>query len=141
MLVAGGDGSVADPFVSFDGEWVYYAHVPRPQGRRPAQQPPAGADIYKIHVKTRKIVRLTDQEFTPNTGAADWSNDFRTPEPGKNYIDYGVFNLGPCPLPGGKVDLRQQPQRLPAAQAATAAHACSSSSWTTTAATSSASAI
>ena len=26
--------------------------------------------IYKIHVKTRKVVRLTHQEFTPNTGAA-----------------------------------------------------------------------
>ncbi len=25
----------------------------------------AGADIYKIHVKTRKIVRLTNQKFTP----------------------------------------------------------------------------
>src|SRR5687767_13403392 len=24
VLVAGGDGAVTDPFVSFDGEWVYY---------------------------------------------------------------------------------------------------------------------
>ena len=62
-----------------------------------------GADIYKIHVKTRKIVRLTHQEFTPNTGAADWSTDFRTPQPKKASLNYGVLNLGPCPLPGGKV--------------------------------------
>ena len=25
LLVAGGKGSVTDPFVSFDGEWVYYS--------------------------------------------------------------------------------------------------------------------
>ena len=25
-LVEGGNGSITDPFVSFDGEWVYYAH-------------------------------------------------------------------------------------------------------------------
>src|SRR5437660_5213277 len=25
-LVAGGKGSVTDPFVSFDGEWVFYSH-------------------------------------------------------------------------------------------------------------------
>jgi hypothetical protein len=24
LLVAGGDGSITDPFVSFDGEWVYF---------------------------------------------------------------------------------------------------------------------
>jgi len=41
--------------------------------------------------------------FTPNTGAGNWSKDYRTPEPGKNHIEYGVFNMGPCPLPGGKV--------------------------------------
>src|SRR5262245_20740402 len=26
VLVEGGEGSIADPFVSFDAEWVYYAH-------------------------------------------------------------------------------------------------------------------
>ena len=26
VLVAGGEGSIADPYVSFDAEWVYYAH-------------------------------------------------------------------------------------------------------------------
>ena len=54
-----------------------------------------GADIYKVHVPTRKIVQLTQQAFTPNTGAADWS---KTPLP-----SWGVYNLGPCPLPGGKL--------------------------------------
>src|SRR5947199_5989824 len=46
---------------------------------------------------------LTHQEFTPNTGAARWAKDFRTPEPGKTTQPYLICNLGPCPLPGGRV--------------------------------------
>jgi hypothetical protein len=83
-----GDESVADPAVSFDGEWVYYALFHDARNHK-------GADIYRVHVATRKIVRLTRQAFTPNTGAADWS---KTPLPA-----WGVHNLGPCPVPGGKV--------------------------------------
>jgi hypothetical protein len=100
-LVAGGKGSVTDPQVSFDGEWVYYSLFEDLKDR--ANRGDVGADIYKIHVKTCKIVRLTHQEFTPNTGAADWAKDFRTPERGKTTQPYAVCNLGPCPLPGGKV--------------------------------------
>jgi hypothetical protein len=105
LLVEGApDGSVTDPYVSFDGEWVFYAHIKGLRNTSPYEQPPfGGADIYKIHLKTRKIVRLTHQEYTPNTGAANWSSDYRTREPGKTYLTYGVLNLGPCPLPGGKV--------------------------------------
>ena len=63
-----------------------------------------GSDIYKINVKTREVVRLTFQEWTPNTGAANWSsNPLSASAPGKTYLGYGIFNLGPCPLPGGKV--------------------------------------
>ncbi|MFL5339206.1 MAG: hypothetical protein ACJ8F7_03480 [Gemmataceae bacterium] len=103
LLVAGCKGAVADPMVSFDGEWVYYTRFHDLTGATPTVAAKAGADIYKIHVKSRKIMRLTNQEFTPNTGAGNWSKDFRTPEPGKNSIEYGVFNTGPCPQPGGKV--------------------------------------
>ena len=104
-LVEGGvDGAVTDPFVSFDGESVYYSHIRGLKGTSQHGQPPLqGADIYKIHVKTRKIVRLTQQVFTPNTGAADWSSDCRKPEKDKTHLNYGVLNLGPCPLPGGKL--------------------------------------
>src|SRR6059058_3263483 len=100
-LVAGGKGSVTDPFVSFDGEWVFYSQFEDLKDRK--GHGGAAADIYKIHVKTRKVVRLTHQEFTPNTGAAQWAKDYRTPEPGKTTQPYPVCNLGPCPLPGGKV--------------------------------------
>lgn len=103
VLVRGGVGSVSDPMVSFDGEWVYYSLFHDLKGASVSQGPAAGADIYKIHVKSKKIVRLTHQQFTPNTGAGNWSKDFRAQEPGKDYVEYGVFNTGPCPLPGGKV--------------------------------------
>lgn len=72
--------SIADPFVSFDGQSVYYAKMHDALKHK-------GSDIYKIHVPTRKITRLTEQTFTPNTGAADWS---KTPLPA-----WGVYNLGP----------------------------------------------
>jgi hypothetical protein len=101
-LVAGGKGSVTDPTVSFDGEWVYYAQFDDLTDRK-SNGGGAGADIYKIHVKSRKLVRLTHQEFTPNTGAAKWARDYRTPEAGKTTQPYPICNLGPCPLPGGKV--------------------------------------
>jgi hypothetical protein len=100
-LVAGGKGSVTDPFVSFDGQWVYYSQFEDLTDR--ISRGGASADIYRIHVKTRKVVRLTHQEFTPNTGAALWAKDYRTPEPGKTTQPYPICNLGPCPLPGGKV--------------------------------------
>ena len=42
--------------------------------------------------RARKIVQLTRQTFTPNTGVV--AKGLRAP---------GVYNLAPCPLPGGKV--------------------------------------
>jgi hypothetical protein len=102
LLVAGGNGAVTDPFVSFDGESVYYSLFDDLRQRQ-GQGGAAAADIYKMHVKTRKIVRLTHGEFTPNTGAAQWAKDYRKPEPGKSTQPYPMCNLGPCPLPGGKV--------------------------------------
>ncbi|HSQ54794.1 MAG TPA: hypothetical protein VLM40_03535, partial [Gemmata sp.] len=119
VLVKGGAGSVTDPMISFDGEWVFYSLFHDLKGASIAQGAPAGADIYKLHLKSRKTVRLTRQEFTPNTGAANWSNDFRTPASGKDYLEYGVFNMGPCPLPGGRVifasnrNAFKPPKRLP----------------------------
>ena len=115
VLVEGGPGAVVDPYVSFDGRWIYYAkfHDQRPEAlnrqRRRASR--AGADIYKIDSESRQIVRLTHQEWTPNTGAGDWSLDhlgankhLKTRTRGRNYLGYGIFNLGPCPLPGETSD-------------------------------------
>lgn len=80
--------SIADPYVSFDGQSVYYTKFHDAQNHK-------GADIYRVHVPTRKIARLTEQTWTQNAGAADWS---KTPLP-----DWGVFNMCPCPLPGNRV--------------------------------------
>lgn len=103
LLVEGGHGSITDPFVSFDGEWVYYVHIHDLRNHSQWNPPRAGADIFKIHVPTRRKVKLTNQRFSPNLAAAAWSRDFRTPQDGRTYYDYGVFNMGPCPLPGGKI--------------------------------------
>ncbi len=103
LLVEGGEGAITDPFVSIDGECVFYTHIYTMKGAGAWQAPLKGADIFKLHLPTRKMVRLTKQEFTPNTGAADWSSDFRTNEKGKTHLSYGVLNFGACPLPGGKV--------------------------------------
>jgi hypothetical protein len=103
LLVAGGDGAVTDPVVSYDGQWVYYTLIHSLKGAGPWQPPLQGADIYKIHVPTRRIVRLTHQQFTPNTGAADWSPDHRSPGKDKTHLSYGVLNFGAFPLPGGRI--------------------------------------
>ncbi|TXD39303.1 hypothetical protein FRC98_02575 [Lujinxingia vulgaris] len=107
VLVSGGEkGAVIDPFVTFDGTSVLYSHCPDVVDvntqRRDA--PRAGCDIYRIELESRQIVRLTHQEWTPNTGAGNWSpNMLEAQERGQNYPGYGVFNLGATPLPGGKI--------------------------------------
>src|SRR5262249_15629370 len=82
----------ADPYVSFDAEWVYYAYFY-------LGKLGTGSDIYKVHVKTKKIVQLTHQESTPNTGCLA----FAKAEPAKQDapIGRGGYNMAHCPLPGG----------------------------------------
>lgn len=107
VLVAGGNGSVTDPVVSFDARYVYYSLFPdlRPAAINPQRDLPyAGADIYRIELATRQVERLTFGEFTPNTGAGTWDeNDPLDPPAGFNRLGYGILNLGPMPLPGGKL--------------------------------------
>ena len=85
LLVQGGAGSVQDPYVSFDGKWIFYAHFHKAGDGLNDK----GADIYKLNLKTREIVQLTEQKFLSN-------------QPGAKF-PYGVYNLGPCPAPGGKI--------------------------------------
>jgi hypothetical protein len=108
ILIDTTDGAVTDPFVALDGEWVYYSFFPDVQpGSLNTQRgnlPYAGSDIYRINVATRQIVRLTHQEFTPNTGAGNWDESNPVDPPDEyNRLGYGILNLGPAPLAGGKV--------------------------------------
>ena len=66
--------------------------------------PRDGSDIYRIHLGTRVIERLTHQEFTPNTGAGKWDlTGFAGASTSRDTLGYGVLNLGPAPVPGGRV--------------------------------------
>jgi len=100
--------SVTDPYVSFDGEWVYYAYFYDLREEALNYQrddlPEQGSDIYRIHLESRATERLTFGEFTPNTGAGNWDETNPLDPPSEfNRLGYGVLNLGPCPLPGGKI--------------------------------------
>ena len=107
VLVTGGHGSVTDPFVSFDARWIYYSYFYdlRPESINPKFQLPLfGADIFRINVETREIEQLTHGEFTPNMGAGNWDeSDPLNFGGGINGLGYGILNLGPAPLPGGKI--------------------------------------
>ncbi len=108
VLMAGGNGAVTDPFVSFDAQWVYYSYIydvrPSELNNQRDWLPYSGADIFRIHLASRSVQQLTHGEFTPNTGAGNWdeSNPL-DPPPQFNRLGYGILNLGPCPLPGGKL--------------------------------------
>ena len=92
-LVAAGDDAITDPFVSFDGERSFTPAFTTSRSPATTSRPPnSPKHSLKIHVKTKNVTQLTKQEFTPNTGVA-----------ARNVGSPGVYNLGPCPLPGGKV--------------------------------------
>lgn len=108
VLVAGGNGGVTDPVVSFDGQSVYFGRFPDLRTENLNYQrdflPEQGADIWRIDIATRQLTQLTHGEFTPNTGAGHWhpTNPLDPPE-GYNRLGYGVLNLGPMPLPDGRI--------------------------------------
>ncbi len=99
---------VTDPVISFDAQWVYYSLFHNlSQGNLNTQRgdlPYEGADIYRLHLSSRVIEQLTFGKFTPNTGAGNWdeSNPLN-PSSEYNRLGYGILNLGPMPLPDGKL--------------------------------------
>lgn len=108
ILFASGNGAVIDPVVSFDAQWVYFAYFPdvRKTERNYQREnaPKQGSDIYKIHLPTREVIRLTKQTWTPPSGGIKWSsNHLEASSADSHYLGYGIFNMAPCPLPDGKV--------------------------------------
>lgn len=98
LVPAKPEESITDPMVSLDGQWVYFAKFHNmttgPSASMTLLQSRQGADIYKLHVPSRKVVRLTSPQRTPNTGAVP---------AGIESHPRGVHNLAPCPVAGGKV--------------------------------------
>jgi hypothetical protein len=100
-------GSVADPNVSFDGRQVlftWYHDLTAVNPQRGDPQGPylstAGADLYKLDLSTRALVRLTTQALTPNTGNGA---RFAPGAPGSNHPRIGVFNTGGTWAPGKRI--------------------------------------
>lgn len=85
---------------TLDGKWVYFSKIvgasidPATGGFKESSNwfPPrlvGGADVFRINVQTKEVQQLTHQETEPF--ALD------------NRLGFGVLNLGPQPIPGGKV--------------------------------------
>ena len=100
-------GSVADLNVSFDGQWVLFTWYhdltsvnPQRGDNGGAYLSRAGADLYKLHLSTGQLVRLTTQALTPNTGNGA---SFVPGSPRGNHPRIGVFNTGGTWAPGGRI--------------------------------------
>lgn len=108
VLYPAGNGAVVDPVMSFDAKFVYFSYFPdvrlSASNYQRAHAPNLGADIYKLNLVTRAVTRLTQQKWEPALGAAKWSADHLNNSGNDTFtLGYGIFNLGPCPLPGGKL--------------------------------------
>lgn len=107
LFSANGNGAVMDPYVSYDGRQVIFAFFPNVRNINPQRGLDStralsreGSDIYKIDLPTRAVTRLTNQEFTPNTGN---KADFDCSRQYTNCPNIGVFNTGPAFLPDGRI--------------------------------------
>ena len=75
LFSAGANGAVMDPSVSYDARTVVFAFYPNVREVNPQRGlnnekalAYAGADVYRVDLQTRAATRMTNQEFTPNTG-------------------------------------------------------------------------
>ena len=110
LVDAGEFGCVLDPCPSLDAVWVFYSFIPDARRGDPdvIDVTVDGADIWKVNVATGEKVRLTFQEWTPNRGSINWSQQPKGPDawqvwPTQEFLSHGIYNLGACPLPGGRV--------------------------------------
>lgn len=107
LFSAGPDGAVVDPSVSYDARSVVFSYFSNARNVNPQRGVNSvnalsrdGADIYRIDLISRRVTRLTFQEFTPNTGNGA---DFDCTRSGTNCPNIGVFNTGPAFLADGRI--------------------------------------
>lgn len=107
LFAAGTNGAVVDPYVSYDAKSVLFAYYPNVRNNLNTQRAGRdrglsreGADIYRVELASRKVTRLTNQDFTPNTGN---NANFDCTRSQTNCPQIGVFNTGPAPLPDGRI--------------------------------------
>ncbi len=95
-------GSVADPNVSFDGRSVLFTwyHDLTEKNDQRGGLSRRGADLYKLDLASRALVRLTRQQLTPNTGNGA---RFGPNDPGSNHPRIGVFNTGGTWAAGNRI--------------------------------------
>ena len=108
VLVAGGDGAVTDPFVSFDAQWVYYSYFP--DVRAAGATTTSAACPTTAPTSTASTSRRARSSSSPSassrpTPAPATSTSRTRSNPGAGYdrLGYGILNLGPAPLAGGKI--------------------------------------
>ena len=95
-----GVGSVTDPNISYDGNEVIFAyfHDITDYNSQRGDLSRKGSDIYRLDLDSGTVVRLTNQEFTPNSGNGATFSGSGSANGGSN-PRIGVFNSGPSYLP------------------------------------------
>lgn len=111
VLVSAGSGAIFDICPSLDASKIYFSWVhdqTKVNSQVRARAAISGADLFVVDVVTREVSRLTHQEFTPNTGVADWSeakwNQPIFAHQGATGVSMGcgVYNCGACAIPDGR---------------------------------------
>ncbi len=109
ILFSGGlNGAVMDPSISYDAQSVIFCYFPNVTNVNTQRRSDYGglamsrdgADTYRMELATRKVTRLTFQEFSPNTGNGA---NYDCSRPDTNCPQVGVFNTGPAFLPDGRI--------------------------------------
>ncbi len=103
-LVSGnGVDALFDPKPSLDGKWVYYARIEDTNNKADGL-PTNGSNIFRVEVATKKIVRVTDNKWSLPGSVGKWAENAKKPSESLDaWIPWSVCNLGPCPVPGGKL--------------------------------------
>jgi len=81
---------ISDPYISFDGQNVYYTRYRLSQvvGAAVGTAACTGADCYRVNVATKTVTQLTNGGYSPIN-------------PNNAVPNYPVINSCPCPLPDG----------------------------------------